>query len=47
MWREIKEGVSKATIRKEIVIKEKRIGEKSWDRQCSREKKEVKKALKL
>lgn len=43
-WKDIKEAIQKAVIKKEIKIKERGLGyRKWWDKECTREKKEVKK----
>lgn len=47
IWRNLKEGVEKCVIRKQVKIKRKKIGERDWwDTECKKEKKKVKRAYK-
>lgn len=47
IWRNLKEGVEKCVIRKQVKIKRKKIGERDWwDTECKKEKKKVKRVYK-
>lgn len=47
IWRNLKEGVEKCVIRKQVKIKRKKIGERDWwDTECKKEKKKGKRAYK-